>query len=494
MRKIYLTILLIGLVCLCGSYSFADDTSLVVEGRALLFNDGNFTYSGIVAANVKFGQAVAADPSDQEANLFYAVTRVGAFALEQGSGSGLETLRDLYEAFGITRNSNDSLPDSPVDLPPAGLTILPDTAPDGEPVRAFLAGPFVDLLDDALAKLSFVTSSFTTTITAAETGDTAVEVDYGDVLLLRSAFHALKGLFLFVSSYDLDIDLHDIMAKYNMGVFQIQRDLLDEYPNLLKLRSTDGSTSLTNARQAFINGIDAYREAYDFIASESDLQGDDLFFFGSQEEQDEANDLLTQLTEAENSLNQNRAATIGDTNIDFNLVFGNTGKSQLDIRSILPEFDEDDDILAGTFPGSPILNGIFPDITTEKDLAQAADLKLVYDVPTGHRVGLCDQDCQANTPLKVSGDELDVCFNYTGPVNILAGVLSDDFRHIWWLGPDCSLDSNYSQAVDSGNGLSCEEISMPVNGGYLFWLVSPVDLSHLDWENGIYDLLFYQVP
>jgi len=35
---------------------------------------------------------------------------------------------------------------------------------------------------------------------------------------------------------------------------------------------------------------------------------------------------------------------------------------------------------------------------------------------------------------------------------------------------------------------------MPVNGGYLFWLVSPVDLSHLDWENGIYDLLFYQFP
>ena len=380
MRKIYLTILLIGLVCLCGSYSFANDTSqaLVIEGRALLFNNGTFTYSGTVAANVKFGQAVAADPSDQEANLFYAVTRVGAFALEQGSGSGLETLRDLYEAFGVTRNSNDSLPDSPVDLPPA----FPDTAPDGEPVRAFLAGPFVDLLDDALANLSVVTSLFTTTITAAETGDMAVEVDYGDVLLLRSAFYVLKGLFLFVSSYDLDIDLHDIMAKCNMGVFQVQRDLLDEYPDLLKLRSTDGSASLTSAKQALINGIDAYREAYEFIASESDFQGDDLFFFGSLEEQDEANDLLTQLTEAEDSLNQNRATAIGDTNIDFNLVFGNTGKSQLDIRSVLPEFDEDDDILAGTFP-SPILNGIFPDITTEKDLAQAADLKLVYDVPTG---------------------------------------------------------------------------------------------------------------
>ena len=115
------------------------------------------------------------------------------------------------------------------------------------------------------------------------------------------------------------------------------------------------------------------------------------------------------------------------------------------------------------------------------------------DPPSVHQVGFYNQDL-AEAPLKVSGDELDVCFNYTGPVNILAGVLSDDFKHIWWLKPDCSLDSDYSQAVDSGNGLSCEEISMPVEGGYLFWLVSPVDLSHLDWENGIYELLFYQVP
>jgi hypothetical protein len=116
------------------------------------------------------------------------------------------------------------------------------------------------------------------------------------------------------------------------------------------------------------------------------------------------------------------------------------------------------------------------------------------DPPSVHRVGSCDQSCQAEAPLKVSGSRLDVCFNYTGPVNILAGVLSDDFMHIWWLRPDCSLYSDYSQAVDSGNGLSCQGISMPVEGGYLFWMVSPVDLSYLDWENGIYELLFYQVP
>jgi len=114
--------------------------------------------------------------------------------------------------------------------------------------------------------------------------------------------------------------------------------------------------------------------------------------------------------------------------------------------------------------------------------------------PSVRQVGFCDQGCQAEAPLKVSGTKLDVCFNYTGPVNILAGVLSDDFKHIWWLRPDCFLYSEYSQAVNFGSGLSCQGINMPVESGYLFWLVSPVDLSQLDWENGIYELLFYQVP
>ena len=151
--------------------------------------------------------------------------------------------------------------------------------------------------------------------------------------------------------------------------------------------------------------------------------------------------------------------------------------------------DADGMVSAGDSVGSYSEN---PVILQEE--MEGLDITLRSPSPSVHRVGLCDQDCQANAPLKVSGDELDVCFNYTGPVNILAGVLSDDFKHIWWLKPDCSLDSDYSQAVDSGNGLSCEEISMPVEGGYLFWLVSPVDLSQLDWENGIYELLFYQVP
>jgi len=56
----------------------ASDASqaFVTDGRALLFNNGNPTYSGILAANEKFKAAVAEDSTDQEANFFFAVTRV----------------------------------------------------------------------------------------------------------------------------------------------------------------------------------------------------------------------------------------------------------------------------------------------------------------------------------------------------------------------------------------------------------------------------------
>ena len=496
MRKITITVvLLFTFFVTLTSFVYANSESQehVNLGRALLFNNGYPTYSGIIDAHSEFQLAVAADASDQEANLFYAVTRIAVFGLENGSGPGLETLRDFYEAFGITRNTNDSLQDSPVDTP----LLLdeydpPYTVPDGESVRAFLSGPFVDLCDVALANLSTITDTFTTTITAVETGLTAVELDYGDVLILKSALYTLKGLSLFASAYDLSIDdVRDIIIKGNMNVLEIQRDLLDQYENFLSLRTGGGATLLSVAQQAFIYGINAYRDAFNFITSEPDFQDDDFFFFGSKEEEDEANHLLTEITEIQNSINDNIPATFtyyderwiltnqngkrlymaidkdqagvvetgdawgmdgcdflfcygdvidfsvsGNTatitmmsdkwcgeimatltgtlsvsgdeitggsyqwtdcsgtpingtftavrqstetidylTMDFNYIFGNTGKSPMDIRTVLPDFVLNYEIIPNTFPGSPVLNGIFPDLQTNDDLTRELELQ-----------------------------------------------------------------------------------------------------------------------
>ena len=473
----------------------------VTEGRALLFNGGNLTYSGILSANEKFKAAVEANPSDQEANLFYALTRLLAFGLE--NGTGLTTARDLFEAFGISRNDVDLVEeDSPYNDPPEiyGHYDPPEIIPGGEDVRAFWAGPFVTLLDAAIANLNQVQSTFTTILITDETGDDYdIEVDYGDVLIFKSALYTLKSAILIMTAYDLDIAFRELTVLGNAGVLQIQRDLLNKYSSLLNLRTADGADSLTNAKTALLDGITAYSDAFTFITGGSDDRIDELFYFDSDEDQREAEFILTQLTELKNSLNENRAALFttidetwiftdtttnnqlklsiekdvnekfvwgdycglngcdfiscggwvesisivsgsqsvitlaydgmysgsatftGTTNadgthidgtyteyndlgvetgsgsftatrqsqetetetIDFNLIFGNSGKFPLDIRAILPQFDQYNEPIPGTF-GTPILNGIVPELATNDDLTREMNLQPsgFFTIPT----------------------------------------------------------------------------------------------------------------
>ncbi|MBW2738280.1 MAG: hypothetical protein JRE64_05400 [Deltaproteobacteria bacterium] len=356
------------------------------------------------------------------------------------------------------------------------------------------------LLNAAITNLNVITDTFNITLLASEIDDDHdVEVDYGDVLLFRSALYTLKSAILIATAYNLDIDLRELVVLGNAGILQIQRDILDKYSDFLDLRPADGVNSLTDAKQALLNGIDAYKDAFNFITTESDLQENDLFYFELGEDQRGAEFVLTQLMELRSSLVNNQIAEfiiVEDTwiltdgngkklqieiekdvngnfvcghacgldgcdflfcsgwveefavssttvtikmgsnhwcghifytltgtaqytgdqltgiesgsyswtdcdgvlksgtftatrqsreteieKIDFNLIFGNTNKSPLDIKDILPEFDENNLIKAGTFPGYPVLNGIFPEISTEKKLLEEKGLDVIYEVP-----------------------------------------------------------------------------------------------------------------
>lgn len=125
--------------------------------------------------------------------------------------------------------------------------------------------------------------------------------------------------------------------------------------------------------------------------------------------------------------------------------------------------------------------------------SECSDCGLLKNPPSFQEVGFCDSGCQKNAPMQVSNGYLDVCFNYTHNVHIIAGLISPDFNDVWWLHPDCKLSGDYN--VINGN-LSCPGIGVPaavLDGGYAFWLVTVTDLSHLDWDNGIYELLFYEI-
>ena len=336
---------------------------LVSEGRVLLFNHGNPTYSGILSANQKFKDALSINSNNPEANFFYAVTRIGAFALEAGSGSGLETLRDVFEAFGISRNSNEFLD---AGLPYDSPYELPGNSPSGEAIQNFLAGPYMNLLNETLENLDQISSFFNTILTADETGDQAVEVDYGDVLMYKTMLNANRCLVMIMSSYNLNVDIDAIANKVINDQFNINMGLLKPYPEFLKLLS-GGGTTLIYAETALLETINSYLDASASIRSEVDDQLNDLITLDTEDTGDEA--LFRQnLNELQASLNQSRNAYLTN-NVDhlllkLNLFFGD-GNGPYNLRDFLPQFNQCDDPINGTMGhglgDDPTLGGILPE-------------------------------------------------------------------------------------------------------------------------------------
>ena len=306
-------------------HASANSLALTAEGRGLLFGSDKVTPAIILAAHAEFQAAVTDDPTDAEANFFFSLSRLAVSAVEEGSGAGLETLQDLFLACGVEADWFDKLGGEASDVLPMlyGDYNPPDTLPGGTAVQAFFAGPFLAELDGSLANLSVPDSSFAITLSAAETGDSLIEIDYGDVLTLRSTFHSLKMAIQLTSAYNLDVDLRDIFVLGNSGVFQLQ-EILDTNPDLLTLQPGGGPAALSSARSSLNESIDAYREAFNFITAEVDHQGDDLLFFGSVEEENQAKLYLNDLSELQSSLAENRPAVKSKQTISMSLVNSNS--------------------------------------------------------------------------------------------------------------------------------------------------------------------------
>ncbi len=299
-----------------GSIASTQSETLVQDGRALLSGsvcpDTPPTYSDIVAANQKFESAVADDPTDTTAQFFYAVTRIMVSPLVQGENPGIETVLELLEAFGKSRTTGDSLNEPLYTEHPQlyGYYTPPDTVPSGEELRSFMGDSFVALLDSSIANLNAISDpSFSVILSAQETGDLQVEIDYGDVLFLKALLYTVKASLQIITSYDMSVNLRETIILANTGLMEFQRDLLDKYSTLLSLRSSGGAAQLLLARASLMLAVDTLEDAFDFITSEVDSQDDDLFSFGEEEEIVDARFALNHLAEIQLSLTENRAIT-----------------------------------------------------------------------------------------------------------------------------------------------------------------------------------------
>lgn len=274
-----------GVVCalvigLTNPVAAATAPELVAEGRLLLFNNGNPTYTGILAAHQKFTDALLAAPNHQEANLFAAVTRLAVFALANNPQAGLDSLAEVLMAFGFSKNAYDHLRQGfPYDPPPTiddNGWVPPPTAPDGAALQALLTGPGLAVADAALANLANITSNFVTSITTTELADTEpLEIDYGDVLLFRASLSCCQFWGKLYATYDVNVNLKTLFQLGNADVLQLQRDLLDAYPQLFTTKTT-GPASMGQARQALIDAISSTLAGVAFIRAETDDQADDM--------------------------------------------------------------------------------------------------------------------------------------------------------------------------------------------------------------------------
>ncbi len=361
------TVLIALLFLLLASVPVTAASASLAAGRSALFNHGEPTCSGIIAANNHFRNAVQEAPDNPEANFFYALSRLLVSGLEKGQGPGFTSLLDLFEAFGITRTANDDIINGDIYYNTSqydGVYHPPLTVPEAGRVSQFFIIQFVSLLDDVLANLTKVNNTIAITLTSFETGDTAVEIDYGDVLIFKSAVNTLKGLMLTIFAYNIDgIDTAELIRLCQADTFKIQNDLIDHYPSALRLIS-GGAAQLAKAKAALLAAINLTQEAFDYITAETDNQNNDLFSL-NEEDIEMYLRTLAQNKEAKASLNEDRPAKFSEGSNDgrynFNSIFGSASKNPLDLRSSLPPFNTNGGLSWDNIPGTSYLNRFLPD-------------------------------------------------------------------------------------------------------------------------------------
>jgi len=259
-QKLVLIRLFLALQCVRATAQTADQW--VAQGRA------NLVSSNLSSANVCFSNAVARSPTDAEANVLYAATRLlvlpnqpslGAFLTRLGFGAAGRSLYDWTAK--PSKDTNGSL-------------VLPPGVNANE-FTALLRTNLAVQLAAADANLAIVTDpGFVLKLAAAETTAEDVTLDYGDVLMLRALLHAGEYLDYTASSINLDVMLTDaegFLTNKSQGIAA----LLTNYPTLFTFATT---SDFAVAQQAFAGGADLYNQASAFIRNRP-ANGNRLFNF-----------------------------------------------------------------------------------------------------------------------------------------------------------------------------------------------------------------------
>jgi hypothetical protein len=218
----------------------------------------------ILGAREQFRLAVQKEPSNQEANLLYGVTRVFA-VVEDGQSlhtSGLDSVREIFELAGFVFtqfNIYDSIYTKPDQLA--------DTTPQTGAILDFLNTKFLPEINGAITNLATVTNtSFASVIdpSAINKGPgTAITVDYADALVIRALLQAMKCNLELLMVYGLNVDLPSIQADKD------QLMTYKQFFNDSTFLTPKDAPRLATAKSALIAFIDNYTSAAQYLRNRS---------------------------------------------------------------------------------------------------------------------------------------------------------------------------------------------------------------------------------
>jgi hypothetical protein len=330
MKTRILISLIAGLLCHGIFAQTADD--FVTQGRSYL------AAKNIAAANTNFAQALAISSTNENANAFYAITRLLVLS-SQPAGSNFLT-RIGFPIAGRNIYAWDSA--APKDS--NGLWLAPNGV-DANEFTSQLRTNVLFAVSGAVGNLAAVTdTNFTVSLTSGETAITDVTVDYGDLKLIQAALCASEYFIYTLNAQNLDAQLTDIRALYTNGILSAGQMLAD-YPQLFTFATTN---DLQAARAAFTNAVNCYMTASAFIRARPPGEVR-LFNYDEAAAQNESNFRLT-LQDLKNSLVVGPQTLAVNPNLTVDMTTQFSGSTAW--RSLLPKFD-----------GNAIELGSLPDLT-----------------------------------------------------------------------------------------------------------------------------------
>lgn len=187
-----------------------------------------------------------------------------------------------------------------------------------------------------------------------------LEVDYGDVLATQTLLESLNAVTSLLAGYDLDVATPEVAMQADAGTLDVQKDLLDPYPFLFKIRDlTRFPEAKLSSRQATQVALDASH----YLRSREDAdQKDDLSPFTEEWAPLEAH-WRAQLERLERTFSGTIDLDPSQTTKELRVNLNPLLDGQLQLRELLPKFEGISPI-PGTLP-DPTLGGTLPDFTQD---------------------------------------------------------------------------------------------------------------------------------